>query len=506
MHIHDHARSQPDAPAVIMDDGESLSFAALDRGSIALANHFRSLGLQRGDVISVILENRPEYFVAVWAALRYGLYVTPINWHLKRDEVRHIVEDSDSKLLISSPELQALADEASTGTACRLRLTIGSDPAWSAISAQMHGSAAVLPAFEQTEGIIMYYSSGTTGKPKGIKRVMQYPPMGTPAPVEGFIRASYHVDEQTTYLSPAPQYHAAPLNWCIAVQRCGGTVVVMRKFDPQRVLQLIEHHRITHAQFVPTMFVRLLKLPDEQRSAHDLSSLRIAVHAAAPCPPEVKHAMLRWWGPLIHEYYGGSESNGVTALGPEDWLRHPGSVGRAVLGQVHICDEDDNELAPGQTGTVYFSGMPDFQYHKDPEKTRKAYNRHGWSTLGDIGHLDDDGFLHLTDRQAFMIISGGVNIYPQEIENLLVTHSAVMDVAVVGVPHAEFGEEVVAVLQLRDPAAKSEALQRELDGFCRQHLASFKCPRRFVFDDALPRMPNGKLLKRLIKTQLTAAA
>jgi long-chain acyl-CoA synthetase len=248
----------------------------------------------------------------------------------------------------------------------------------------------------------------------------------------------------------------------------------------------------------------MLKLADERRAAHDLSSLRLAIHAAAPCPPEVKRAMLAWWGPLIHEYYAGSESNGLTGLTPEEWLRKPGSVGRTIVGQLHVCDAEGNEVAPGETGDIYFSGLPDFEYHKDPVKTRKAYNRHGWSTLGDIGHVDDEGYLFLTDRQAFMIISGGVNIYPQEIENLLVTHPAVMDVAVVGAPNPEFGEEVVAVIQLRDPSAAGAALQAELAAFCKQHLAGYKCPRRIVFDAQLPRMPNGKLLKRLIRTQLLA--
>jgi long-chain acyl-CoA synthetase len=500
MHIHDHALAIPDRAAVVMDDGETLSFGALDRASIALANRFRMLGLQRGDVLALMLENRPEYFIVVWAALRYGLYLTPINWHLKPIEVRHIVEDSDARLLVCSTALAGMADEASRGTACALRLTIGDNAEWRAIAACPDATAA----FEETEGMILYYSSGTTGYPKGIKRAMQYPPLGTPAPVDGFVRGRYGVDAQSVYLSPAPQYHAAPLNWCIAVQRCGGTVVVMRKFEPVRALQLIEQYRVTHAQFVPTMFVRMLKLPDAQRDA-DLSSLRVAVHAAAPCPPEVKHAMLRWWGPIIHEYYGGSESNGVTALGPEEWLQHPGSVGRAVLGEVHICDDDGNELQPDETGAVYFSGLPDFHYHKDPEKTRKAYNRHGWSTLGDIGHVDHDGYLYLTDRQAFMIISGGVNIYPQEIENLLITHPAVMDVGVIGLPHPDFGEEVVAVVQLRDPPATDGMLTQALDAHCRAQLAGFKCPRRYVFDDALPRMPNGKLLKRLIREKLLAA-
>lgn len=505
MHIQDHSRNRPHAPAVVMDDGKSLSFRALDHGSIALANRFSARGLQRGDVMAIVLENRPEYFVAVWAGLRLGLYVVPINWHLKEEEVRHIVVDSEAKLLLTSAMHAALVATATAATRCSLQVSVDQPGDWAEVAAAMRSEDPVIPRFEQTEGQIMYYSSGTTGKPKGIKRAMQYPALGTPPAIDGFIGRHYGVSADTVYLSPAPQYHAAPLNWCLAIQRCGGRLVVMRKFEPLDVLRLIQEHRVTHAQFVPTMFIRMLKLAPEQRAAFDLSSLRVAVHAAAPCPPETKQQMMSWWGPILHEYYGGSESNGVTAIGPQEWLRHPGSVGRAVLGVLHICDADGKELPPGETGDVYFSGLPDFQYHKDPEKTRAAYNRHGWSTLGDIGYVDPEGFLYLTDRQAFMIISGGVNIYPQEIENLLVGHPQVLDAAVVGVPHAEFGEEVVAVIQLREPAQKGEGLAQELVEYCRARLAGFKCPRRVIFDDALPRLPNGKLLKRLIKERLLAA-
>ncbi len=300
-------------------------------------------------------------------------------------------------------------------------------------------------------------------------------------------------------------YHAAPLGWCMAILRGGGHIVCMTHFDAAESLRLIAKHRITHGQFVPTMFVRMLKLPDDERDAHDVSSLKVAVHAAAPCPPDVKRAMFAWWGPVLHEYYGGSEVNGMCAVGPQDWLTHPGSVGKAVLGVAHICDDEGRELPQGETGAVYFSGMPPFEYFKDPEKTRSAYNAQGWSTLGDIGYLDAEGYLYLTDRKAFMIISGGVNIYPQEVENALIGHAAVMDVAVIGVPHAELGEEVLAAVQLRDASQASEALKAELIAFCREHIAHFKCPRRVEFDADLPRLPNGKLLKRLIKTRYTTA-
>lgn len=504
MHIAHHAAQRPHDPAIVMSDGASLSFRQLDQGSAALANRFHALGLRKGGVIAVFMENRLEYLLTTWAAQRMGLYYTPINWHLKPDEVAYIVDDSESTVMVTSAQHRETAARAKVGSRCTQTLNVD-DADWDAVRSAMNANTPPPVEHEPAEGQVMFYSSGTTGKPKGIKRPLDGREFGTPSPVDKFLSGYYGASAEAVYLSPAPMYHAAPLNWCMAFLRAGARIVCMRQFDPAETLHLIAQHRVTHAQFVPTMFVRMLKLTDAERTAHDVSSLKMAVHAAAPCPPDVKRAMFDWWGPVIHEYYGGSEANGICAVAPQDWLSHPGSVGKAVLGVAHVCDEDGNALPVGETGHIYFSGMPPFEYFKDPDKTRGAYNAQGWSTLGDIGHMDAEGYLYLTDRKAFMIISGGVNIYPQEVENALIGHPAVMDVAVIGVPHPELGEEVLAAVQLRDTAQASDALKAELIAFCRERIAHYKCPRRVEFDAHLPRLPNGKLLKRLIKTRYAVA-
>jgi acyl-CoA synthetase (AMP-forming)/AMP-acid ligase II len=277
--------------------------------------------------------------------------------------------------------------------------------------------------------------------------------------------------------------------------------VVMEKFDAEEALALIEKYRVTHSQWVPTHFVRLLRLPAETRAAYDLSSHQCAIHAASPCPVPVKQQMIDWWGPIINEYYGGSEGNGITALNSEEWLSHPGSVGRAFVGRVRICDEVGEEVPVGTEGTVFFEGGPVFEYHNDPEKTAASRNAKGWSTLGDIGYVDADGYLYLTDRRAFVIISGGVNIYPQEAENLLASHPRVLDVAVIGVPNSEFGEEVKAVVQLVDQGQAVPDMADELLAYCRARLSAVKCPRSIDFVEALPRQANGKLYKRKLRQQ-----
>jgi len=504
MHIALHAQQRPNDPAITMSDGRVLSFRQLDNGSIALANRFHALGLRRGDVIAVLMENRLEYLLTTWAAQRMGLYYTPINWHLKPDEVAYIVADSEARVMVTSAMHRETAARTSVGTACTQTINVD-DADWHDVQAAIESPTAQEAIHEPTEGQTMFYSSGTTGKPKGIKRALDGRPFATPSPLDKFLAAFYGIDGGTRYLSPAPMYHAAPLGWCMGILRAGGHIVCMTHFDAVESLRLIAQHKVTHGQFVPTMFVRMLKLTDAERGAHDMSSLKVAVHAAAPCPPDVKRAMFAWWGPILHEYYGGSEVNGMCAVGPQDWLTHQGSVGKAVLGLAHVCDDEGNELPQGETGAIYFSGMPPFEYFKDPEKTRGAYNAQGWSTLGDIGYMDPDGFVFLTDRKAFMIISGGVNVYPQEVENVLIGHPAVMDVAVIGVPHPELGEEVLAAVQLREASLASDALKAELIAFCRASIAHFKCPRRVEFDPDLPRLPNGKLLKRLIKNRYSAA-
>ncbi len=346
----------------------------------------------------------------------------------------------------------------------------------------------------------MLYSSGTTGRPKGVKRPLPTHAIDEIEPATRAIFANqYRYGPEMVYLSPAPMYHAAPLAFSIAVHRVGGTLVVMERFDAEACLASIEQYRVSHSQFVPTMFVRMLKLSEHERLAHDVSSLGVAVHAAAPCPVKVKQQMIDWWGPILMEYYAGSEGNGSTFITSEEWLEHPGSVGRARRGTVQICDDDGNELETGNIGTVYFSGGGQYEYYKDPAKTAAAALPDGRTTLGDIGYLDADGYLYLTDRKAHMIISGGVNIYPQEIENVLIDHPGVVDVAVFGIPHPEMGEEVKAAVQLADGNEPSDELAAQLINFTRERIAHYKCPKSVDFEAELPRLPTGKLYKRLLR-------
>ncbi|MDO8324987.1 MAG: AMP-binding protein, partial [Phenylobacterium sp.] len=355
------------------------------------------------------------------------------------------------------------------------------------------------PVADETAGRDMLYSSGTTGRPKGIKPPLTGGPIDEAGGVANLAAGLFGFKPDSVYISPAPLYHAAPLRWCMAVHQLGGTVIVMEKFDPEAMLALIEKYKVDVGQFVPTHFARMLKLPEEVRSRYDVSSMRSAVHAAAPCPIPVKEQMLAWWGPVIHEYYAGSEGNGFCYVGPHDWLTHKGTVGKSIMGQAKIVGEEGEELPPRSEGTVYFAGGAPLTYHNAPDKIAENTNKQGWTTLGDVGWLDEEGFLYLTDRKSFMIISGGVNIYPQELENLLITHPKVADAAVVGAPHEEMGEQVAAVIQPMDWAEAGDALKDELMAFCRANLSHVKSPRILDFMQELPRHPTGKLYKRLIR-------
>jgi acyl-CoA synthetase (AMP-forming)/AMP-acid ligase II len=483
------------------DSGEVVTYAELDERSKRLAQLLHADGLRPGDHIAILLENHPRYFEVFWAAMRAGLYCTPINWHLKPEEAGYIVADCGAAAVVTSTALRDVAErlEPHLG-AVRTRLVVdGELDGWTRYEAAIAPQPAE-PLEHDLEGTLMFYSSGTTGRPKGIKAPLTGAAYGERVqPLVQLIQGLFGFTQDARYLCPAPLYHAAPLGWSTAVQRLGGTVVVMESFAAARALAAIEEHRITHAQFVPTHFVRMLKLDDAERNRPDLSSLQMAVHAAAPCPVEVKQQMLAWWGPIIHEYYAGSEGNGFCYVGPEEWLAHPGTVGKPVMGVVHVLDELGHETPTGQTGQIWFESPAVFEYHNDPEKTRNAFNERGWSSLGDIGHLDDDGFLYLTDRASHMIISGGVNIYPQEVENELTIHPAVGDVAVIGVPNPDFGEEVKAVVVAADPDAAGPELGEQLMAYCRERLAHFKCPVSVDFVDELPRLPTGKLLKRELR-------
>jgi acyl-CoA synthetase (AMP-forming)/AMP-acid ligase II len=499
MHPCFHARVQPDKPAYIMaGSGELLTYRELDERSNRGAQLFRSLGLEAGEHIALLLENSLRFLEVCWAAQRCGLYYTAISTYLTAEEIDYIVRDCGARVFIASPKLFETAAQVGPPTLKRYIFGEARD-AFASWDAAVRSQPST-PISDEVVGYDMLYSSGTTGRPKGVKPPFKNDPLGTVSPLQRIlIQDMCRMGRDTVYLSPAPLYHAAPLRFNITVAAFGGTSVVMERFDAEDYLRCVEKYRATHTQLVPTMFVRMLKLPEETRRAYDVSSLEVAVHAAAPCPVPIKEQMIEWWGPILLEYYGGTEANGLTVLDSRQWLEHRGSVGRAIVAELKILDDEGEEVSTGEIGGVYFANGPPFSYHNDAEKTRRAYNDKGWSTLGDVGYLDADGYLYLTDRKAYMIISGGVNIYPQEAENLLVTHRAVADVAVFGVPNEEMGEEVKAVVQPVERGAGGKALEAELTAFCRAHLSPLKCPRSIDFDDDLPRTATGKLLKRLIR-------
>lgn len=499
MHPYRHAAATPDKAAVIVaETGAVMTYAELNDASNRVAQYFRSRGLMPEARVAFFLTNTPDYYALVWGAQRAGLRFVAVSSKLTASEVDYILNDSGAEMLVAGADLAGVA-EALTAACDRFSLggaIAGFEPWESAVSAM---PASPIP--DETAGASMLYSSGTTGRPKGIRLPTPVDPaIDGMNPLTMLAAGFFGLGAHSIYLSTAPLYHAAPLAWTMVVQKLGGTVVLMTKFDPEAALKFIEQYRCNAGQFVPTHFVRMLKLPEAVRTRYDVSSMQVAIHAAAPCPVPVKKAMIDWWGPVIDEYYAGTEGNGFTAIKATQWLERPGSVGRAMgEATLHICDEDDNEMPPRGEGTVYFNGPRPFEYHNDPDRTADTRNRHGWTTLGDVGWVDEEGYLFLTDRKSFMIISGGVNIYPQEIENLLVGHPKVADVAVVGAPHDDLGEQVVAVIQPADMAEADEALAAELTAYCRASLSGPKIPRRIDFMAELPRHDTGKLYKRLIR-------
>ncbi|MBL6457951.1 AMP-binding protein [Belnapia sp. T6] len=497
---------QPAKPAAIFPDtGVVVSYGALQARARRAAHWLIHRGLQAGDGIAVLLDNRPEFLELAEAARLAGLYFTPLSIHLRPHEVAYVLNDSGAKLLVVSPELEGLAAAlvAEGALGDRPRYALGAGLAgYESYEAALAAEDAEAPLPERPLGREFLYSSGTTGLPKGIRRPM-LPHEQRDAPMWDMTwKTLYGFDESVTYLSPAPLYHAAPFGYVGRTLLEGGTAVILRKFDAAQCLAVIESHRITHSQWVPTMFVRLLALPEEVKHRHDLSSHRVAIHAAAPCPVPVKRAMIEWWGPILYEYYAGSEGIGTTVIDSETWLHKPRSVGRPVNGvTIHITGEDGQELPPGETGVICFEGGPRFAYHNAPDKTAACYDERGWATLGDLGWLDEDGFLFLSDRRADLILSGGVNIYPAEIEAVLAQHPAVGEVAVVGVPHAEMGEQVHAVI-----VPRAEVAPAELDAWCRDRLSGVKRPRSYEFAEELPRSEAGKLLRRILKERYLPAA
>ena len=490
------------------NSGEQLTFAELDARSAQLAQLLHAAGLRRGDHVSIFMENNIRFFECYWAAMRSGLYFTSINRYLQPDETAYILRDSTAKALFTSAAMAELISPIPTlAPDCSILLSVdgtvdGFEPYEDALA-----QYRTEPLDSQPRGETMLYSSGTTGRPKGIKRPLGEIQIDDEDGMGGtalLLAALFGVTADSTYLSPAPLYHSAPLSFTTAVQAMGGTAVVMEKFDPALALHYLDRYNITHSQWVPTMFSRLLKLPPEQLKGHDWGTHQIAIHAAAPCPVEVKKQMFDLWGPVIYEYYAGTEVNGFVFCTPDDWLAHPGTVGKAILGTIRVCDDEGNEQPTGEPGTIYFERdeMP-FEYHNDPGRTKDAQHpaHPTWSTLGDVGYVDDEGYLYLTDRKSFMIIAGGVNIYPQEIEDCLIMHPKVGDVAVFGVPNADLGEEVKAVVQPEVGVVADEALAAELIAYASEHVARYKVPRSIDFLEELPRLPTGKLYKRILRDE-----
>ena len=482
--------------------GETVSFGMLESRANQGAWVLRARGITKGDHIAILMENRREMLEVCFAADRAGVYYTTISTHLNTDEIAYILADCGACLLIASdrfvgmlPDLEAARD----GT-CKI-MVVGETPGaysrWSDETARQNET----PIADEAQGLDMLYSSGTTGRPKGVKWPLVDALPGARTMLVDLLNGLFGYGPDTRYLCPAPLYHAAPLRHAMVTIKMGGAAVIMERFDAETALRLIERYKITHSQWVPTMFVRLLKLPQETRTRYDLSSMEMAVHAAAPCPVEIKREMLAWWGDIIHEYYAGTENNGFSAITSAEWRAHPGSVGRAKLGVVHICDANGVEVPVGTTGEIYYENGQKFAYHNDPEKTLACTNAQGWTTLGDIGRLDKDGYLYLTDRKSFMIISGGVNIFPQETEDTLLSHPAVLDAAVIGIPDDDFGEAVHAVVQLVPEHQDQPDMAETLMGFCRANLSALKCPRSIEFRNILPRSATGKMYKRVLRSE-----
>jgi long-chain acyl-CoA synthetase len=499
-----HVGAHGNEPAFIMaQTGETVTYAELEARTNRLGHLLRALGLQRLDHYAIFMENNARYVECCGAGSRTGLYYTCINSYLTPDELAYIVNNSESKVLITSAAKREVAIAARKNCP-RIKLCIIVDAPGDGAGIQNLDEATakypVTPVADESLGTPMLYSSGTTGRPKGILRPLPLQPPAQDLPLFSFLHKIWRYRPGMIYLSPAPLYHSAPQAAVNLAIREGGTVVVMETFDAEHFLQLVEKYKVTHSQLVPTMFSRLLKLPEEVRLRYNVTSLEIAVHAAAPCPVPVKEEMIAWWGPIIHEYYGATEGLGFSACDSAEWLAHKGTVGKVLLGELHVLDDDMRPCPAGTPGTLWFKTATPFEYFNDPIKTAEARSPDGsMSTVGDVGYVDDDGYLYLTDRSTFMIISGGVNIYPQECENLLITHAKVADAAVFGVPNEDLGEEVKAAVQLMPGVTPGPELTQELMAFCAAHLSRQKCPRSIDFEAALPRLPTGKLYKRLLR-------
>ena len=499
-----YAQQHPDRPAFIMaSTGEVVTYAELDARSNRLAHLLRAHGLKPRDHFSIFMENNTRYLETNSAGERTGAFYTCVNSYLTADELAYILQNSESKALITSRAKRDVAiaavKQCPNVTLCLIVDGTGDDGPFLDYLTETAKYPAT-PIADERLGTPMLYSSGTTGRPKGVTRPLPDNPPSQPLQLFDFLKMLWKYREDMVYLSPAPLYHSAPQAAVGLTIRHGGTVVIMEQFDPEQYLAMVQKYKVTHSQLVPTMFSRMLKLPEDVRKRYDLSSLEVVVHAAAPCPVQVKEQMIAWWGPIIDEYYGATEGMGFTASNSHEWLAHKGSVGRVLLGDLHILDAEMKPCPKGVSGEIWFKTATPFEYYNDAQRTAQTRSADGtMTTVGDVGYVDDDGYLYLTDRSTFMIISGGVNIYPQECENLLITHPKVADAAVFGVPNEDLGEEVKAVIQPMPGVAPDDAFVRELLAFCGQHLSRQKVPRSVDFTDAMPRLPTGKLYKKVLR-------
>ncbi|MFZ2241418.1 MAG: AMP-binding protein [Gordonia amarae] len=493
-----YAEQDPDRPAYIMASGETVSYGEMVAASRAISGLLHERGLRHGDTVAILMSNEVAYLKVAWGLQRAGLRFVAIATRLGGSDVAYILGNCQAKALIVSPALLDLAREALDLTdGVTERFTTGA--AADGVESLFEAAAGAPPNPDEREGVDLLYSSGTTGRPKGIVATLPLAPLGTGPGFATLFHERWGLDHDSVYLSPAPLYHAAPLRVCMTVHRYGGTVIVMDRFDAAAALGLIEEYRVTETQMVPTMLIRMLKLAEEERNSYDVSSLRCVIHAAAPMPADAKRKVIAWFGPIVREFYSATENYLFTELGTEDWLAHPGSVGAPLSGTPHILNDDGQELPAGQIGTIWSEDGLWFEYLGDPDKTAEARNDRGWTTVGDLGHLDEDGYLYLADRRSDLILCGGANIYPQEAESHLLGHPDVADAAVFGIPHDELGQVVHGAVQLREGVEPTPETEQRLLTYLTDSLSSFKCPRRLDFLDELPRLPTGKVLKRVLQ-------
>ncbi len=497
-HFSLHAAQHGGSPACITaKSGETLSYAGLEATTNQTAQLFRNLGLSKGDSIVLFCENSTRFYEIIWGAHRAGLYYTPISWHATAHEIAYIIENAQASAFIASNRFS----QAARKTLELLNLDVLALSLFDEIEGfesleSKRSAESISPIGDETSGREMMYTSGTTGRPKGVK----FPLDGSPidkAPQDDLFLMGEGYGPNARVMAPGPLYHASPLMSTRAMHRFGGAVVIIDKFDAMEMLEYIERYQVTHIICVPTHFARLLDIDKEVRSRFDVSSVQCIMHTGAPCPVSTKRAMIEWFGPVIIEYYGGTERIGGAMIRSQEWLEHPGSIGKVAVGSAYAVDEETWEvLAPNEIGVIYFDGGEKFEYHGDADKTKGIHSPQGWRTLGDVGRIDEDGYIYLTDRKSNMIITGGVNVYPQEAEQRLMEHPLVVDVAVFGIPNDAFGEEVKAAVQLAESAESSTKLSDELIDFCKEVLAPVKCPRTIDFEEQLPREANGKLYKK----------